>query len=87
MNASAEKYFGKKIHEFVNQDYMKMFVAEKDQISMGKELGFLLANKQDGKINIPVKTASGKIQLVDCHVITSGESLNEAAGMKLIIKK
>ena len=54
---------------------------------MGKELGFLLANKQDGKINIPVKTASGKIQLVDCHVITSGESLNEAAGMKLIIKK
>jgi two-component system CheB/CheR fusion protein len=86
INASAEKYFGKKAHEVVNQSFLNVFVPPKEQKSIEKELNLLLVKLHEGKVSMPLIMAAGNSLQVEWHAIITRDYLDMPSGMILVTK-
>jgi two-component system CheB/CheR fusion protein len=85
-NPEAEKFFGKKREDVVNQNYFQMFIPEPDQKMTEKDLHKLLYELQASKIEMQVIAAGGLIPVVEWSVNVLRDLQNLPAGMILIAK-
>ena len=87
VNPEAEKFFGKKREDAVNQNYIHMFIPEPMRKKVEKDMNKLLNVTIDGKIKMQVKAAGGKMPVVEWSVHVLLNNLKIPAGMLLITKK
>jgi two-component system CheB/CheR fusion protein len=86
-NNEAEKYFGKKYNDAVNQDFIEMFIPETVRKKTEKDMNKLLHKMIDGKIKMQLIAAGGKIQVIEWSVNVLLNSLKKPAGILLSQKK
>lgn len=85
-NPEAEKLFGKKHKDVLNQDYIKMFIPEKAQKMTKNEMNLIIKKMKYSNIKMQVNAAGGKIENVDWTVIVLLNHLKKAAGLLLLQK-
>jgi len=85
-NPAAEKFFGKKHKEVLNQNYIRLFIPESVQKKTEKELKELLHGGQDSHYKMEVITASGNLCTIDCSVNIQPNRLKTGPEMILITK-
>lgn len=83
----AEKFFGKKREEVMNQNYIQIFVYEAEQIKIQNDLDKLFSEVRDDKIKMQVMAAGASMQVVECSVKVLLSDLNIARGMIVITKE
>ena len=86
-NPEAEKFFGEKRKTILNQNFIQLFIPESDQKKMNKEMSKLLKSKEDGTLDMQVKTAKGNIQGIKWLVYVTYDYPERPAGMLIIAKK
>jgi len=86
-NPEAETFFGKKREDFINKNFIRMFIPETVQRSTEKKIKMLLNEDINDKFKMKVKAANGNTPVMDCFVTLSYNSLNMPEGMILSIKK
>ena len=86
-NPEAEKFFGKKRKDAVNQNYIQMFSPEPARKKTEKELNKLLNKGLDGKLKMQVLAAGGNMPVVEWRVNVLLNNLKMVAGMIIITKK
>jgi two-component system CheB/CheR fusion protein len=86
-NYEAEKYFGKKREEAVNQNFVQMFVPEPVRKKTEKDISKLLHKMIDGKIKMQVISDGGNMSVVEWSVNVLLNNLKTAAGILLSQKK
>jgi two-component system CheB/CheR fusion protein len=86
-NPEAEKFFGKKHENAVNQNYIKIFVPERARKRTEKELNKLLNKGLDCKFKMQVIAAGGNMQVIEWTVNVLLNNLKMATGMIIITKK
>jgi two-component system CheB/CheR fusion protein len=86
-NYEAEKYFGKKREEAVNQNFVQMFVPEPVRKKTEKDIKKLLHKMIDGKIKMQVISDGGNMSVVEWSVNVLLNNLKTAAGILLSQKK
>ncbi|MCF8226954.1 MAG: PAS domain-containing protein [Bacteroidales bacterium] len=67
-NLSAEKFFGKKRSEMIDQDFITIFIPEKSRKKSEKELQDLPVNMSESNIKMQVIANSGKIEAAEWSV-------------------
>jgi two-component system CheB/CheR fusion protein len=82
-NNEAEKYFGKKYNDAMNQDFIKMFIPETVRKKTEKDMNKLLDEMIDGKIKTKLIVAGGKMPVVEWSVNILLNSLKMPAGILL----
>lgn len=85
-NPAAEKFFGKKHKEVLNQNYIRLFIAESVQKKTEKELNKLLHGEQDSHYKMEIIGANGNSSTIDCSVNIQLNSLKIRTAMIFIIK-
>jgi len=85
-NQEAEKYFGKKQKDAVNQNYLQMFVPEILQKKTERDMKKLLKEGMDSKFKIQVIADTGKMSVVQWSVNVLLNDLKMAAGMIIMTK-
>jgi two-component system CheB/CheR fusion protein len=85
-NPEAEKFFGKKREDVINQNYFLMFIPETDQKKTEKELNKLLGELQDNTIKSQVKAAAGFMPVVEWSVHVMQNMHKMPAGVIMITK-
>jgi two-component system CheB/CheR fusion protein len=85
-NLSAEKIFGKKRSEIINQDFITTFIPKEFHKKTEKELQVLIGNMVESKIKMKIITNDGIIKLAEWSVIILLNHLKLPAGL-LLIKK
>lgn len=85
-NPAAEKFFGTKHNVALNQNFIQMFVAEKEQKGTEKELNNLLKVGQDVKFDMQVIAAGGQIAVVEWDINILLNNLQKPTGMIIITK-
>ena len=85
-NPEAEKYFGKKRENVVNQNFIQLFIPEPERKKTEKDLKKLLHNTSEEKLKMQVITEGGNIQVVEYSVNVLLNSLKMPAEMILITK-
>ncbi len=86
-NSEAEKFFGKKREDAVNQNYIKMFIPEPARKKTEKYLNKLLNEVLDGKFKMQVIAAGGNMPVVEWSVNVLLNNQKMAAGMIISNKK
>lgn len=86
-NPEAEKFFGRKYKDAINQNYIQLFVPEHQQKKTEKEINKLLTEKVDAKYKMELIAADEKICEVEWSVNILLNSLQTATEMILIAKK
>jgi len=86
-NPEAETFFGKKREDFINKNFIRMFIPETVQRSTEKKIKMLLNEDINDKFKMKVKAANGNTPVMDCFVTLSYNTLNMPEGMILSIKK
>jgi two-component system, chemotaxis family, CheB/CheR fusion protein len=86
-NHEAEKFFGKKHEDIINQNYIQMFIPEllrkKTEIGMNK----LIKEGLGGKFKMKVMAAEGKMPVVEWSVNVMLDNQKNTAGTIIITKK
>jgi len=85
-NSEAEKFFGKKRQDVLNQNYFQKFIPEPVQKKTEKELNKLLKEGLDAKYKMQVIIAGGIMPVVECSVIVLLNELKTPAGIIIITK-
>jgi two-component system, chemotaxis family, CheB/CheR fusion protein len=85
-NPEAEKFFGKKREDVVNQNYTQMFIPEPDRKKTEKDMNRLLNELQDGKLKMQVIAAGGNLQIVEWSVNIVQNIQKMPAGIIMITK-
>jgi two-component system CheB/CheR fusion protein len=85
-NPEAEKFFGKKIKDAVNQDFIPLFIPEPMQKKVERELIKHMNQLLDGRYNMTVITSAGKTTALEWsfHVLQS--TMKIPAGLILSLK-
>ncbi len=86
-NPQAEKFFGKKCEDVINQNYFQMFIPEKLRERMELDMKKLLKEALNGKLKIQVKAAGGDLPVVEWIVHVLLNNMNNVAGIILSLKK
>ena len=86
-NPEAEKFFGKKREDAVNQNYIQIFIPEQLQKKTENDLNKLQNKLLDGKLKMKVKAAGDNIQDVKCTINVLMNNMKMAAGIILSLKK
>ncbi|MCX6234077.1 MAG: PAS domain-containing protein [Bacteroidetes bacterium] len=86
-NPEAEKFFGKKHEDAVNQNYIQMFIPEPVRKKTEKDMNRLLNKMLDGKFKMQVIEAGGYMPVVEWSVNVLLNNLKMPAGMIIITKK
>ncbi len=86
-NPEAEKFFGQKRKDTVNQSFVQMFIAEELQNKIDNNLNKLLKEATDGKLKMQVIAAGGEMpaDLWSAHIIYNTK--NQSEGIVLTLKK
>ena len=85
-NPEAEKFFGKKREDAVNQNFIQMFIPEPVQKKIEKDMNKLLNQMLDGKYKMKVIAAGGNMPVVEWSVNVLLNNLKMPAGMILSLK-
>jgi two-component system CheB/CheR fusion protein len=85
-NPQAEKFFGKKNKDTINQDFIHLFIPEREQKKVEKEFNRILSQKMDGKYKMKVLAAEGNIPAIEWTINTLLNNLKIPAGMILSLK-
>ena len=85
-NSGAEKLFGKKKEEVLNQNYFQLFIPEPIQKKSEKELNKLFKGGEDTTSKMQVITSGAKVSDVEWSVNVLLNSLKTPTGMILIAK-
>ena len=85
-NVEAEKFFGRKRKEVLNQNYFELLVPESNQKKTEKELTKLLKNGEDTNYTMLMLAASNQQIKVEWSVNILMNSLNTPTGMIIIAK-
>lgn len=86
-NPEAEKFFGKKNRTAVSKNFIQLFIPEPKQKKVEKELKKMLGETLNGRFEMEVLAAGGKMAVVEWSVNTLFNNHNNPAGMILICKK
>ncbi|MFH0865368.1 MAG: CheR family methyltransferase, partial [Bacteroidota bacterium] len=86
-NPEAEKFFGKKREDAVNQNYIKMFIPEPVRKKTEKDMNKLLNKALGGKFKMQILAAGGNMPIVEWSINVLLNNLKMAAGMIIITKK
>ncbi len=86
-NPETEKFFGKKRRDAIGQNYINMFVPEKQQKKVTKDLTKLLKEKADTKYKLEMIASDGKIYEVEWSINLMNSSLTNVNEMIMIAKK
>jgi two-component system CheB/CheR fusion protein len=86
-NPEAEKFFGKKREDAVNQNFIQMFIPEPVRKKTENDMKKLLKKELDGKFKMQVIAAGGNTSVVKCSVNVLLNNLKIATGMILSLKK
>jgi two-component system CheB/CheR fusion protein len=82
-NHAAEKFFGKKREYAVNEDFIQMFVFEKERKKTEKDMNMLLKKMLDGKIEMTVIAAGDEMPIVEWSVNVLLNNLKMSVGILL----
>jgi len=85
-NHEAEKFFGKKREDAVNQNFIRLFISETLKKKVEKDLNRQLNQMLEGKCKMKVKAAGGIISVVEWVVNILLNNQKMPAGMILIKK-
>jgi two-component system CheB/CheR fusion protein len=85
-NNAAEKFFGKKLKDAINQNYFKLFIPEPLRKKTEKNMNRLLKEARDGKFKMQVIEAGGNLSIIEWHVNVLFNNLKMPAGMIIITK-
>jgi len=80
-NTEAEIFFGKKLDDTMNQNFIKLFIPEPDRKKAEKDMNKLLNDGLDGKIKMQVIAAGGNLTVVEWSVNILLNSLDIPIGM------
>jgi len=80
-NTEAEKFFGKKYDNTVNQNFIQLFVAEPDRKKTEKDLNKFLSEGLDGKFKMKLIAAGGSLSVVEWSVNLLLNSQKRPVGM------
>jgi len=86
-NQEAEKFFGIKRKDTIDQSFIKMFITEPLRQKIENNMNILLREPGERKFKMEVIAASGKIQVVIWSVYVLHSSMNRAEGIILSLKK
>jgi two-component system CheB/CheR fusion protein len=86
-NPEAEKFFGIKRDDAVNQNYIQTFIPEMARKKTEKELNKLLNETTDSNLKMQVIMAGGNMQVVEWSVNILHNNLKMPSGVILIAKK
>ncbi|MGA2407207.1 MAG: chemotaxis protein CheB [Bacteroidales bacterium] len=86
-NSEAEKFFGKKRGDALNQDYFQMFIPEPVRKQTEKNMKKMLNGGSDSKFKTKVIAAGDKTQVVELSVNVLVNDQKRTAGMIIITKK
>jgi PAS domain S-box-containing protein len=85
-NPEAEKYFGKRSKDVVNQNFIKLFILQPAQKKVEKEMSKLMNQMPDGKYKTKVIAAGGKTTAIECSFNVLLNNLKMPSGMILSLK-
>jgi two-component system CheB/CheR fusion protein len=85
-NPEAEKFFGKKQKNTINQNFIQMFVPEKEQGKVVKEWNELLNSERNFNYKMHLITAEGNIFLVEWTANVLFNNQQKPIGMILLTK-
>ncbi len=83
LSPEAESFFGKTREEYLNKDFVRMFVPEKYRKVVERDIKALLNKSLNGRIKIRVLTAREEMQVVDFFVNLSLNKMKKAEGLVL----
>ncbi|MCC5931317.1 MAG: PAS domain-containing protein [Cyclobacteriaceae bacterium] len=86
-NPEAEKVFGVKSENVINDNYLQLFTAEPNMKQSEQQLNKMLKNLQNGKLNTEVIGAHEKVLNVEWTVKVLVNNLNIATGLILTADK
>jgi len=86
-NPEAEKFFGKKQKDVINQNYIHLFVPEKNRKTTENDLQKIVQQKTETRYKMKVQTADGKLPELDWAVHLLLSNHNTPAGLILIAKQ
>ncbi len=86
-NPEAEKFFGKKYKDVINQNFIQMFVPENTQKKTEKEIKTLLKNGQSSKYEMQIIAAEGIISVVEWSVNILFNNRGIPSGIIIFTKK
>ncbi|HEX9252434.1 MAG TPA: PAS domain S-box protein, partial [Ignavibacteriaceae bacterium] len=86
-NTEADKFFGKKHEDTVNQYFIHTFIPEPARKKTEKGMNEMLNRLTGGKFKMQVIAAGGNVRVVEWSVNVLVNSLKTATGMIIIIKK
>jgi len=86
-NPEAEKFFGKKYKDVINQNFIQMFVPENTQKKTEKEIKTLLKNGLSSKYEMQIIAAEGIISVVEWSVNILFNNRGIPSGIIIFTKK
>ncbi len=86
-SSEAEKFFGKRREEAINENYIRMFVPEQAQNKAQNDLDKIFNEGHNGTVKMQVVAAGGKIQDVECSVNVLLSNMKMPAGMIIITNR
>jgi two-component system CheB/CheR fusion protein len=86
-NTEAEKFFGKKCKETVNQSFIQMFIPEKSRNKVSNNLKKLLNGVPEGKLKMQVIAAGGKRPAYLWSVYILHNKIKAKEEIVLVLKK
>ena len=86
-NHEAEKFFGKKCEDAVNQNFIHLFIPESLKKKVEKDMKRKLNQMLEGKYKMKVKAAGGKMPVVEWSVNLLLNNQKMPAGMLIINNK
>jgi two-component system CheB/CheR fusion protein len=85
-NQEAERFFGKKRKDAIDQHFIRLFVPQQTQKKVEKELGKTLIDAQAAQYKMKVKAAKGSIITIGCSIHVLVNNLKIPTGMILLLK-
>ena len=86
-NPEAEKFFGKKSSETLNQNFIQLFVPEPVQKKTEKDLNGILKRLADGKLNMQVIAVGSNVRDMEWSANVLEDHLKMATGIIIMTKK
>jgi two-component system CheB/CheR fusion protein len=86
-NPEAEKFFGKKRSDMINQNYLQLFIPEPLRKKTEKDLNRLMKKEMSGKVKMQVISTGGNSSVIEWSVNVLLPELNTPAGFLMINKK
>jgi two-component system CheB/CheR fusion protein len=86
-NHEAEKFFGKKLKDVIDQSYIQLFIPEPLRHKTENKMDKLLRDTGDRKFKMEVIAAGTRISYVICSIYVLRNKLNKSEGIFLSLKK